>query len=299
MGTPDFAVASLARLYEAGHDIVGVFTQPDKPKNRGMKLSASPVKELAMEHNTPVYQPASLKNAEVMDALRALAPELIAVVAYGKLLPREVLELPPLGCVNIHGSVLPKYRGSAPIQWEVLNGEKQAGVTAMYMAEEMDAGDIIAIETTEIGEYETAGELYARLGLLGAGLLCKTLDAISRGTAVRTPQDSAEATFAPPLTKELSPIDWSQTAFVVLRKILGLNPWPIATTELAGTNFKVYAAIEGADDTAAKPGEIVSSGNAGLEVACADGTVIITELQVPGGKRMRAGDYLRGHPICK
>ena len=297
MGTPDFSAASLERLYSDGHDIAGVFTQPDKPKNRGMKMSFSPVKEIALKNGTPVYQPESLKNGEALDFLHNLRCELIAVVAYGKFLPREMLELPPLGCVNVHGSILPKYRGSAPIQWAVLNGEKETGVTTMYMAEEMDAGDMIFTKTTPIGEGETAGELYDRLGILGAELLGETVDAISRGEAVRIPQNHSEATFAPPLKKDMARINWSDTAYEIKCKVRGMNPWPVAMAEfLNGMTYKVFSVDISGVKTEKNLGEIVSAGRNGLEVACADGTVIIKELQAPGGRRMAASDYLRGNP---
>jgi methionyl-tRNA formyltransferase len=220
-------------------------------------------------------------------------------VAYGKLLPKEILNLPPLGCINIHGSILPKYRGSAPIQWAVLNGEKTTGVTSMYMAEAMDAGDMIMVKQTDIGDYETSGALYERLSILGAELLGETVAAIAAGTASRTPQNDAEATFAPPLTKELSPIDWTKTAREITCLIRGLNPWPLATAEISGTSFKIYSAEMKLGKTVKQSGTIVSAGKEGIEIACADGSVIIKELQAPGGKRMAAADYLRGHPICQ
>jgi methionyl-tRNA formyltransferase len=297
MGTPGFAVAPLERLYGDGRDVVGVFTQPDKPRNRGMKLSFSPVKEVAIANGTPVYQPLSLKDSGTVDILRGLKCELIVVVAYGKLLPRQVLELPSLGCVNIHASLLPRYRGAAPIQWAVLNGERETGVTSMYMDEELDAGDILYTKKTAIGDNETAEELYFRLSALGAGLLSETIYAVSRGEAVRVPQNHSEATYAPLLKKDMSPIDWTKTAQVIKCKVRGLIPWPIATTTINGAIVKVFS-VEAGNKTEKSPGEIVNAGQSGIEVACADGTVIIKELQPPGGKRMAAADYLRGHPIC-
>ena len=298
MGTPDFAVKSLERLYTDGCDIAAVFTQPDKPKNRGMKMVMSPVKELALEKGTRIYQPQSLKDGEALEILKSLSPDLIAVVAYGKLLPREILQLPKLGCVNIHGSILPKYRGSAPIQWAVLNGEHETGVTSMYMAEAMDAGDIIMIKKTKIGDDETSGALYDRLGGLGAGLLSETVSAIENGTAGRTKQNDDEATYAPPLRKDMSPIIWDKPSGAVICQIRGLNPWPAATAEIGGINFKVYKAVMTGNETKAKPGTLLNAGKDGIEIACSDGTVIIKELQAPGGKRMNASDYLRGHPLC-
>lgn len=296
MGTPDFAAASLARLYNDGITVCGVFTQPDRPKNRGMKLAMSPVKTLALAHDTPVYQPDTLRGDAAVEIIRALAPDLIAVVAYGKILPKDILAIPPMGCVNIHGSILPKYRGSAPIQWAVLNGDLVTGVTAMYMAEGMDTGDIIAIKTTEIGENETAGELFDRLKVIGGTLLSETISAIATGTARRTPQDETVATYAPPLTKDMCPIDWTKTAREICNQVRGLNPWPVARAMIAGIDFKIFA-VECANQRGT-PGEILKADNNGLVIACSDGAVRIMELQAPGGKRMSAADYLRGHPIC-
>ncbi len=298
MGTPEFAVESLNRLYSDGYDITGVLTQPDKLKNRGLKLGISAVKELALKHGTPIFQPQTLRDGAAADRLRQMKPDLIAVVAYGKLLPQEILSLPALGCINIHGSILPKYRGSAPIQRAVLNGETITGVTSMYMAPEMDAGDIILTRTTEIGEEETAGELFDRLAVLGADLLSETIRAIADGTAPRIKQNDADATYAPPLNKEMSPIDWTKSVREILCHIRGLNPWPVATTEINGAVFKVYKAAGTERLAELPPGNILDAGRDGIEMTCADGTVIIKELQAPGGRRMAAADYLRGHPIC-
>ena len=295
MGTPDFAEKCLAALYDSGEEIAAVFTQPDKPKNRGMKLAAGPVKQLALEHGTPVYQPQTLRSADAAKLISDLSPDLICVVAYGKLLPPEILNIPPLGCVNIHGSLLPKYRGSAPIQWTVLNGDPIAGVTAMYMAEVMDTGDIISSRSIPVGDYETSGELFDRLADLGAELLVDTVSAIASGNAERIPQDETKASYAPQLTKALSPIDWERTPRDIVNHIRGLVPWPVATASISGTDFKVYSAVEG--DNNGVPGTVLSAGKNGLEIACKDGSVIIKELQAAGGKRMSAADYLRGHPI--
>lgn len=297
MGTPDFAAVSLERLYSDGHDVCAVFTQPDKPKKRGMKITSSPVKELALLHGTPVYQPTTLKDSSVTDTLRELNPDIIAVVAYGKLLPEDILSLPPCGCINIHGSLLPKYRGSAPVQWAVLNGEKETGVTSMHMAPAMDAGDIILKKKTEIGAEETAGELYDRLSVLGAALLSETIVAILSGNVPRIQQDESMATYAPPLTKAMSPINWNKTARDILCQIRGLNPWPVATTILNNIMFKVYKGTSTDRQTDLQPGVVAGTGPAGIEVACQGGTVIIEELQVSGGRRMQASEYLRGHPL--
>jgi methionyl-tRNA formyltransferase len=298
MGTPEFAAVSLDRLYSDGFDIRAVFTQPDKQQNRGMKLGISPVKELALRHDTPVYQPTTLRDGTAAEQLREIKPDLIAVVAYGKLLPTELLSLPTCGCINIHGSILPKYRGAAPVQRAVLNGEKTTGVTSMYMAPEMDAGDIILTKTTAIGDEETAGTLFNRLSILGSELLSETIRAIGSGTAPRIKQNDAEATYAPPLTKEMSPIDWTRNAHEILCHIRGLNPWPVATTEIQGTVYKIFTAAAAENQTVSVPGSVVKTGQDGIEIACADGSVVIKELQAPSGRRMAAADYLRGHPIC-
>ena len=297
MGTPDFAEVSLHALSAAGHEVCGVFTQPDKPAKRGMKLTECPVKQAATEMGIPVWQPEKLRDGNAEMLLRNLAPELIVVVAYGRILPRTILDLPKYGTINIHGSLLPKYRGAAPIQWAVLNQEPVTGVSAMYLAEEMDAGDVIDTRETRILPGETSGELYHRLALIGAELLVSVVDRIGNGTAARNPQDPEKATFAPMLTREMSPVNWSKDRKTIVGQILGLDPWPGATAEFSGVSFKLFRAFYGADGTNKAPGTVVSAGKNGLEIACGDGTVFIRELQAPGGKRMAAEDYLRGHPI--
>lgn len=298
MGTPDFAEASLKKLIDEHYDIVGVFTQPDKPKGRGMELSYSPVKTLALEHGLPVYQPVKLRDGSAYELLKSLAPDVIVVVAYGRILPRDILELPPMGCINVHGSLLPKYRGSAPIQWAVLNGDRVTGVSTMYLAEAMDAGDIIYTEETEIGEQETSGELFDRLMVMGADLLHRTLQALADGAAPRCAQDEAAASYTTMLDKTMCPIDWSRSPREIVKWICGLQPWPVATTEIDGGVFRVFHAEYTENHTTKAPGSIVSAGKAGIEVACGGGkTLMITELQAPGKKRMKAEDYLRGHAI--
>ncbi|UOO36877.1 methionyl-tRNA formyltransferase [Oscillospiraceae bacterium CM] len=299
MGTPNFAAASLQRLYDDGFDVVGVFTQPDKQQNRGMKHQMSPVKSLALAHATPVFQPVTLKDAEVLRQLCALMPDVIAVVAYGKLLPPEILSLPPYGCINIHGSLLPKYRGAAPIQRAVLDGETTTGVTSMYMAPQMDAGDMIFTEETPIGDTETAGDLFERLAVIGAALLSKTLWALADKTAPRIKQDERFVTVAPPLSKDMTPIDWGKSTREILCHIRGLIPWPVATADIGGTVFKVFRAEAVQTDKSAAPGTFLSADANGLVVTCRDGAVRLLEVQAPGGKRMAAGDYLRGHPLCQ
>jgi len=297
MGTPEFAAQSLARLYADGYDIAGVFTQADKPKNRGMKLSVSPVKELALANNTAVYQPITLKDGIAANIIRELKCDLLVVVAYGKMLPKEILDIPRLGSINIHGSILPKYRGAAPIQHAVINGEPVTGVTSQYICEEMDAGDIILIKETDIGEDETSADLFERLSVFGAELLSETVDAISKGTAKRTAQNTAEVTYAPMLTKPLSPIDWTKNAKAIRNLVRGLIPWPVATMEIGGNILKVFSVEISESPTGKAPGSIVSSGQSGIEIACADGSVTVKQVQASGGKRMSAADYLRGNPI--
>lgn len=298
MGTPDFAAASLTELLEQSFDVVGVFTQPDKPKGRGMETGFSPVKEIALKHNIPVFQPSKMRDGTALKQIEELAPDILAVVAYGRILPDDILAVPKLGAVNVHGSLLPKYRGAAPIQWSVINGDERTGVTTMFLASEMDAGDIIYTEETEIGEYETSGELFDRLKLMGAKLLVKTLRDIEAGTAPRRAQEHDKATYAPMLDKSLSPIDWNREPRMILKQIYGLQPWPVATMELEGALYRVFAADYTVTKTSKVPGSVVSTDKGGIEIACADGeTLLVKELQAPGKKRMAAADFLRGHKL--
>ena len=295
MGTPDIAATCLKKILADGFEVVGVYTQPDRPKGRGMKLVASPVKEIAVNAGIPVFQPETFREEESVETLRALKPDVCAVVAYGRILPQKVLDVPTRGCINIHASLLPKYRGSAPYQWAVLNGEKETGVTAMYLCREMDAGDIIDISKTPIGENETAGELLDRLAVLGADLLSKTLTRFAAGPVKGMPQDASGVSFAPMLDKTMSPIDFTKTAQQVHDHVRGLHPWPVATMVLDGKTFKVHATriAEGSG----KPGEILGLTKTGLKIACGEGAVEIISLQAEGGKRMAAPDYFRGHPL--
>lgn len=298
MGTPDFAVPSLKQLIGDGHEIVGVFTQPDKPKNRGMKLTPSPVKVVALEHEIPVYQPTTLKAEEPFEDLAALAPELIVVAAYGKILPKRFLDLPPKGCINVHSSLLPRYRGAAPINWAILNGESETGVTIMYMAEGLDTGDIISQRSTPIDPDETVESLHDRLADIGAQLLGETVTAIDAGTASRIPQDDAQSCYAPMLSRELSPIDFSRSAKEIHNQVRGLIPWPATTVEIKGEAFKIFAVEETDQISDKEPGTWLGADKKGINVVCGDGRVLrILELQAPGKKRMRAVDYLRGHPL--
>lgn len=295
MGTPDIAAACLKRILADGFDVVGVYTQPDRPKGRGMKLVCSPVKEAALAAGIPVFQPEHFREEETVAQLRALKPDICAVVAYGRILPQKVLDVPALGCINIHASLLPKYRGSAPYQWAVLDGLTETGVTAQYMALKMDAGDVIDVAKTPIGENETAGQLLDRLALLGAELLSKTLTRFENGTVTAVAQNEAEVSYAPMLDKSMCPIDWTKTARQVHNQIRGLHPWPVATMELQGKTVKVHASkvAEGSG----KPGEILGLTKTGLLIACGEGAVEVLSLQAEGGKRMAAPDYFRGHPL--
>lgn len=297
MGTPDIAATCFARLIDEKFEIVGAYTKPDMPKNRGMKLEMSDVKKAALAAGIPVYQPTTFREDAVTEELRALKPDVIAVVAYGKILPQRVLDIPRLGCINIHASVLPELRGSGPVQWAILNGMDETGVTAMYMSAEMDAGDIIEIRKTPIEPYENAQSLLDRLARIGAELLCDTLRALENGTVRRTPQDATKVTFAPMLSKALCPIDWTKTKREIIDHVRGLDPWPVATTELQGKRFKIYA-VRPVEKTTDKPaGTPLALTKQGLEIACGDGVLVITQLQADGGKRMAAPDYFRGHTI--
>lgn len=294
MGTPDFAVPSLQALIDAGHDVCAVYTQPDKPQGRKQILTAPPVKTLALEHDIPVFQPNTLKNEDEQARLRELAPEVIIVVAYGKLLPKAVLDIPPHGCINVHGSLLPRWRGAAPIQWAVIAGDEMAGVTTMQMAEGLDTGDMLLTYETKIGEKETAGELFDRLAQSGAELLTQTLVKLDEITP--RPQDDAQSCYAHMLDKQMAVIDWSKSAHEIDCLIRGLNPWPIALTTLSGERLKVFAAEKANGN--GEPGTVLEADpKKGLTVACGEGALKLTEIQLVGGKRMKATDFLRGHAI--
>lgn len=294
MGTPDFAVPSLQALIDAGHDVCAVYTQPDKPQGRKQILTAPPVKTLALEHDIPVFQPNTLKNEDEQARLRALAPEVIIVVAYGKLLPKAVLDIPPHGCINVHGSLLPRWRGAAPIQWAVIAGDEMAGVTTMQMAEGLDTGDMLLTYETKVGEKETAGELFDRLAQSGAELLIQTLVKLDEITP--RPQDDAQSCYAHMLDKQMAVIDWSKSAHEIDCLIRGLNPWPIALTMLSGERLKVFAAEKANGN--GEPGTVLEADpKKGLTVACGEGALKLIEIQLVGGKRMKATDFLRGHSL--
>ena len=295
MGTPEFAVPCLQKLLDAGYPVTGVFTQPDKPKGRGYKLLPPPVKELALQHHIPVYQPVTLKSDEAFAALQSCAPDLIVVVAYGKLLPKRVLELPRHGCINVHASLLPKYRGAGPIQWAVLNGEAETGVTTMRMAEGLDTGDMLEQSRTPIGENETADELYTRLSHIGADTLLTTLRKLENDALLRTPQQDALSSYAPMLDKSLCPIDFTKDARAVHNQIRGLSSWPAAQTTYKGKRLKVYESrlvpMDGEPGTVLDPKKFI--------VACGKGAVQLLSVQYEGGKRMPADAFLRGRPAEK
>ncbi len=298
MGTPDFAVPSLAGLAAAGHQLVGVFSQPDKPKNRGMKLQPTPVKVCAQELGVPVYQPTKLRDGTALELIGQLDPELIVVAAYGRILPQEILDYPKYGCINVHSSLLPRYRGAAPIHWAILNGDQETGVTIMHMALALDAGDIITQRTTPIDPDETVEDLHDRLAKIGAELLVETVEQIAAGTAGRTPQAEDQVTLAPMLSRALSPMDFTRPARALHDQVRGLIPWPAAVTELNGVRCKILATTVLDETTGKAPGSVVAADKHGLKLACGGGTVLrIDRLQADGGKRLAAADYLRGHPI--
>ncbi len=290
MGTPDFAAASLSAIIHAGYNVAAVFTQPDKPVGRHRTITPPPVKELAIKHNIKVFQPDTLKDGQVAKIIKELAPDVIVVVAYGKLIPEEILSIPPFGCINVHGSLLPQLRGAAPIQWSVINGEKYAGVTTMYMDKGLDTGDIILTDKTEIKAGETSGELYERLAPMGAQLVVKTIELLKKGAAPRTPQDERAATYAPMLNKEMAVLDFSRGTKELCSLICGLNPWPVAYTTLEGKRLKVFRAIP--YDGAGIEGELIDEKR--FVVACSDGALEFLEVQLEGAKAQSGEEFMRG-----
>ena len=296
MGTPDIAATCLEKIIADGFEVVGVYCQPDRPKGRGMKLVAPPAKEVALSHNIPVFQPETFRDEAVVEQFAALRPDVCAVVAYGRILPQRILDIPSFGCINIHASLLPQYRGSAPYQWAVLDGCKETGVSAQNMVLEMDAGDVIDVEKTAIGENETAGELLDRLAVLGGQLLSRVLgQAKANGKCPGQPQDETKISFAPMLNKSMCPIDWTKSAQQVHDHVRGLHPWPVATATIGGTFFKIHQTV--VCEGSGAPGQILELTKTGLKIACGEGAVEIRQLQAEGGKRMAAPDYFRGHPL--
>lgn len=293
MGTPDFAVPCFEALVKSEYDIIGVFTNPDKKKGRGYAVSMPPIKEAALLHGLKIFQPKTLRSDESYEILKELAPDLIVVVAYGKILSKNILELPPMGCINVHGSLLPKYRGAAPIQWSIINGEEITGITTMYMNEGLDTGDMLLQEEVSIGENETSGELFDRLCKVGAELLIKTIKEIEKGSIKRVKQQDEEATYAPMLTKEISRIDWTKNARDIHNLVRGLNPWPKAFTMLDGKVLKIHK-TNVLQNVIGKPGEIKSLDP--FIVCCGDDNAIkILELQFDSRKRMRSEEFFRGY----
>ena len=295
MGTPDFAVPSLQSLLDAGHDVCAVFTQPDKPKGRKQILTPPPVKELALERDIPVYQPTTFRDPAVVQSVADLHPELIVVVAYGRILPKAVLDIPPYGCVNVHGSLLPKYRGAAPIQWAVLNGDAVTGVTTMYMGEGLDTGDMLLKAETKIGPNETSGEVFDRLAAMGAELIVETVEGLRRKTLARQPQDESLSCYASMIDKTLSPIDWHHTAQQVHNQVRGLSPWPVASTVFHGKTLKIHKTVVSEVSVSGSAGEVVVK-NGKYYVCCGTGAVELLAVQQEGSRQMAAVDFFRGHP---
>ena len=296
MGTPEFAVPSLKALCDHGYEVVGVFTQPDRPKGRGNKVIPSPVKQLALERGIPVFQPLRIRRDGVED-LKALAPDLCVTAAFGQILSQEILDIPALGTINVHASLLPRHRGSAPINWAILQGDDMVGVTTMMTDRGIDTGDMLLKAETPYLPGETAGELTLRMAELGARLLVDTLRRLEAGTLERIPQDHASMTYDPMLTKEMGVIDWTHGAKDIVNRIHGLNPWPGCSTAMEGGRLKLLRAE--VTDGVGQPGEILTAApKAGLVIAAGEGAVRIIQLQAPGGKPMNSKDYLRGHPMA-
>lgn len=302
MGTPDFAVPTLERIISDGHEVAAVFTQPDRPKGRGMRLLPTPVKAAALFHGIEVHQPKTLKSAEAAELIKNLAPDCIVVVAYGRILPPAVLEIPRLGCVNVHASLLPRYRGAAPIQWAVVNGERESGVTTMFMAQGLDTGDMILKSRVAVGENETAGELHDELMSVGADLLSKTLSLLEKGEAPRVEQDDSQSCYAPMIGKEDADVDWNLGASAIHNLVRGMNPHPVAYTFLFGAPFKIYEtrlldAASVSADSGVVPGTVLSVGDDGIAVACGGGAILVTQVQAQSGRRMAAAAYAHGHGV--
>ena len=298
MGTPDFAVPTLEALIEK-HEVLAVVTQPDKPKGRGKKMVFPVIKEKALEHNITVYQPQKVKTPEFVEILKEYQPDIMVVVAFGQILSEEILNIPKYGCINVHGSILPQYRGAAPIQWSIINGEEFGGVTTMYMAKGLDSGDMILKAKEKIKPDDTYGSLYDRLSVIGADLLIKTLDLIENGEVKRIPQNDDEATFAPMIKPELEHINWNGKNTDIVNLIKGLNPQPVAYTMLNDEKLKIWFAETIDGDYNGEPGTIVDVRKRDFVVMTAEGAVAVKEVQAQGGKRMSADAYMRGHAIEK
>ncbi len=297
MGTPSFAVPSLQALVEKGHDLAAVVTQPDRPKGRGKKEAPPPVKELARSYKLPVFQPLRIRDEDFIELLRGFAPEVIAVVAFGRILPPDILSIPRYGCVNVHASLLPSYRGAAPIHWAVINGEKETGVTTMYIDEGLDTGDMILQQAVQIDDQDNVGIVHDRLAVLGARLLVETIDLIAHGKAPRIRQPDS-ASYAPLLKAEDELIVWDRPARDINNHIRGMNPWPGARTSLFGKVLKIWGAVvKDVGETTGQPGQVLYSGREGITVCTGAGRINITELQLQGAKRLSVDDFLRGKPV--
>ncbi|MBH1941348.1 methionyl-tRNA formyltransferase [Mobilitalea sibirica] len=299
MGTPDFAAVILKKMIEVGHEVIAVVTQPDKVKGRGKEMSFPPVKEVALEHNLKVYQPTKVREPDFVQKIREMQPEVIVVAAFGQLLPKELLDIPPYGCINVHGSLLPKYRGAAPIQYSIIDGEKETGITIMYMDVKLDTGDMILQKSLTIAPDETGGSLHDRMAVLGADLLAEALDQIKEGTAKRIPQDDSKATYVKIIDKSMGNIDFSLSAEQIERLIRGLNPWPSAFTHLDGKTLKLWVAQVEDTDVKAEPGEVIEIRKDAIVVMTGKGALILKELQLEGKKRMSADAFLRGYSLSK
>lgn len=299
MGTPDFSVPALTALVEAGHDVIAVVTQPDKPKGRGKLVHMPPVKEKALEYGIPVYQPVKARDPEFVSLLKEMKPDAMVVAAFGQLLPKTILDIPKYGCVNIHASLLPKYRGAAPIQFAVINGESVSGITTMMMAPTLDTGDILDQESVALDEKETGGSLHDKLSAIGGRLIIKTLKKLEDGTAVRTVQDEEKMTYYGMLKKSMGDIDWNQDAASIERLIRGLNPWPSAYTSWEGKTIKLWEADALEKEYEGTCGQVVKTGKDCLYVKTGKGTLAVKELQLQGKKRMDTGAFLRGYQIAE
>lgn len=297
MGTPEFSVPCLEALTECC-EVIGVITQPDKPRGRGQKLQPSPVKVCAEKHNIPVYQPIKVKSEEFTAQLEEMKPELIVVVAFGQILSQRILDIPEYGCINVHASLLPRYRGAAPMQWCLINGESKTGITTMFMDAGLDTGDMLLKHEIEITESMNLSELHDAMMTAGAGLLTKTLEQLSDGTLIREKQEDSNTCYAPMLSKETGRIDWSKSASEIHNLVRGLDSWPGAYTFRNGEKYKIWRTKVEAGASASPAGEILQADSRGLLVATGNGLLRVLELQAPGGKRMAAGDYLRGHGIA-
>lgn len=297
MGTPDIAVPCLQKIIDEKYDILGVVTQPDKPKGRGKKLGMSPVKELAIENNIPVYQPIKARDEEFIDTMKSLNPDVVVVVAFGQILPKEILEIPKLGCINVHVSLLPKYRGAAPINWVIINGEEKTGVTTMYMDEGLDTGDMILKTEVNLDENITAGELHDKMMNIGAETLKETLKLIEEGTAPREVQNHEEFSYAPIMNKSLGNIDFSKNAMEIHNLVRGVNPWPSAYTTYNGVTMKIWKTKVLDEESTKNAGTIIDVNKDGIKVSTKDKVLLIEEIQMPNKKRMLVGEYIKGNTI--